>query len=400
MIPIFLLYNQICYKLIFINYFPNFENLFFLGIDPFEEVDRQISKKNSSEDSSWANFGGQDPKKKAPPARPSKPPPPRPPRPPPPSATQQTTPRVEIDYASGRNTPSVIIKAPSSESIKSWNNAQAETLIRKSNIEAIEASVLEQEKEFDPFDTTEYNQVVDDIKAKEDAPFDTSTVVDKEQLKQIEGELIDNSKGGVEGSDKSNSAILNELETDTDPFDTGFVAGVVKEPEGDPFDTSKVKSEEAEDPEFDPFDTTAAEKVIPVRKPKVSQRSTVSIEDDDFDPENSFKVKKARRPPPGRPDQAIDPFDTGSVAPIPEEGVLKPTAQAQPVVSQVSVEEKRAQELKGIEEELIGGELKRSFTDDDFDPRADEPDKTFNEPVSDIEIDEDDPFDTSAVQLN
>ena len=371
-------------------------NLIFFFIsakDPFEVVAQQLSTQNSTEESSWAQFGGGPEKKKTPPARPSKPPPPRPPRPPP-------TPRVEIDYASGRNTPSVIIKAPSSESIKSWNNTQAENLIRKSKIEGLETEILEQEKEFDPFDTTEYTKVVDEIKAKEDGIFDTSNI-DPEKLKLIEGELIDSGDNQKLGGDKSNTEILGELDDETDPFDTGFAADIVKEPE-DPFDTSIVKvAEKEEDPEFDPFDTTVAEKVIPVRKPKVSQRAIISVEDDDFDPETSFKVKKARRPPPPAPGQEVDPFSLSEEdKTLPAVGVLKPVS-GQPIISpQISQEDKNKQDIKGLEEEFIGGELKHSLTDDDFDPRAEEPGKTFNEPVSDLSEEEgDDPFDTSAVQF-
>ena len=169
----------------------------------------------------------------------------------------------------------------------------------------------------------------------------------------------------------------------------------------DPFDTNHAKEakvEEEEDPDFDPFDTTVAEKVIPVRKPYISQRSTISVEDDEFDPEAAFK-KKGKRAPPPRPD--IDPFsvaeDLEEVEPIPVQEVLKPiTSQYARPRPQINTEEKKKQDLKGLEEELIGGGLKHSITDDDFDPRADEPEKTFNEPVSDFEVDEEDPFDTSG----
>ncbi len=273
-------------------------------------------------------------------------------------------------------------------------------MIRKSKIEGLETEILEQEKEFDPFDTTEYTKVVDEIKAKEDGIFDTSNI-DPEKLKLIEGELIDSGDNQKLGGDKSNTEILGELDDETDPFDTGFAADIVKEPE-DPFDTSIVKvAEKEEDPEFDPFDTTVAEKVIPVRKPKVSQRAIISVEDDDFDPETSFKVKKARRPPPPAPGQEVDPFSLSEEdKTLPAVGVLKPVS-GQPIISpQISQEDKNKQDIKGLEEEFIGGELKHSLTDDDFDPRAEEPGKTFNEPVSDLSEEEgDDPFDTSAVQF-
>jgi len=92
-------------------------DLFIVGVDPFDVIDQQLNQNQSpSADEGWAAFGEVKP-------RPSRPLPPRPapPRPAPPS--RPSAPRVEIDYASGRNTPSVIVKAPSSESIKSWNVA-------------------------------------------------------------------------------------------------------------------------------------------------------------------------------------------------------------------------------------------------------------------------------------
>ena len=323
---------------------------------------------------------------------------------------------MEIDYASGRNTPSVVIKAPSLESIKSWNVAEADILIRKSNILAIEADALEQieqDKEFDPFDTTDYEEVVAELKAKEVDPFDTSACrvngPSKTELKLIEGEVLDSSNStGTDG--KTNQDLLaelgdkaeGELDESIDPFDTEFVADVLPD-KGDPFDTTHLGTSEAaleEDPEFDPFDTTVADKVIPVRKPKVNQRSIVSIEDDDFDPETSFQVKKVKRPPPPRP-QPADPFAVNF-------GVEESGAQAKlltPVTEIKAPEEDKNSwvntkdlEIKQLEDELLnefGGPLQRSLTDDDFDPRAFD----IPEPESEPEIEEDDPFDTSAITI-
>lgn len=129
-----------------------------IGPDPFDIIDSQLKEqKEFANNEGWAAFGDD-------PSKPSRPPPPRPapPRPAPPP------PKVQVDYTSGRNTPSVIVKAPSTDSIKSWNVGVAETLILKSEIEAIEAhaidEALEEKDEFDPLDTSGID------------PFDTSAV--------------------------------------------------------------------------------------------------------------------------------------------------------------------------------------------------------------------------------
>ena len=191
----------------------------------------------------------------------------------------------------------MVIKAPSTESIQSWNVTASETLILKCNIEALDASAIEAEDEVDPFDTTEFEGIVKELKGNsEEDPFDTSAIKNlspsKTELKLIESELIG----------EANS----EPVAPADPFDTEFVKGVVpKEEEKDPFVTDPA-SEEPEDEDFDPFDTTVVEKVIPVRKPKVSQKSIVSIEDDDFDPSKAFVASAAKPAAPAWPEP--DPF--------------------------------------------------------------------------------------------
>jgi len=365
------------------------------------------NQTTSSVDQGWAAF--EEPR-----SRPSRPPPPRPapPRPAPP--TPVSSPRVHIDYASGRNTPSVIVKAPSNESIKSWNVTQAECLILKSNIEAIEAAGYAEEKEFDPFDTTEYEEVVAELKAKEIDPFDTSahdgacTGPSKTELRLIESEVLNSGiNTHSQANPESNISLLEkELgESSEDPFDTEFVKEILPETV-DPFDTSVISpsllKETAADVDFDPFDTSIVEKVIPVRKPKVSQRSTISIEDDDFDPSSAFKVKPGKPAPPQRPTLPkvlVDPFSiedtenqhTSSIKVLtPHQEVQEEFYEGETVVNA------RTLEIKQLEEELlddIGGPLKRSFTDDDFDPRA------LESPEEKIDPDEFDPFDTSAIQI-
>jgi hypothetical protein len=125
----------------------------------------------------------------------ARPPPPKP-KPEPP----KRPPQVYVNPSSRPNTPSVVVKAPSTESIKSWNISVAESLIRKSEIEAIEAGVLaeREEEELDPFDTTKFEDpsedkresAADDLDDVED-PFDTSEFPDferEERLKQEEEE--------------------------------------------------------------------------------------------------------------------------------------------------------------------------------------------------------------------
>jgi len=363
----------------------------------------------------WAEFDQIKRKK------PSRPPPPRPapPRPPAPSRP----PAVQVDYASGRNTPSVIIKAPSSDSIKSWNVTQSDTLILKCNIEALEASALEEEAEADPFDTTEFEEIVKELKIKEGDPFDTSNLSlepSKTELKLIENEILNTGSENNKLGEKSNLDLLSEEvpEEAEDPFDTGFVEELLPN-KGDPFNTDHIEEKEEED-DFDPFDTTAADEVIPVRKPKVSQKSIVSIEDDDFDPTTAFVVKKAKPPPPPRPslppEKLADPFTVEAAKQDPEpEKVLVPKkkehaevfkGRARPKTIEQLAAEKAEQEKK-LQEELLnefGGPLQRSLTDEDFDPRAFEASPVEEKPLTPespdpFNTDGIDPFDTSAVQI-
>jgi len=393
-----------------------------IGPDPFDVVDQQIDQNNKAdENDGWAEF---DQIKRKKPSRPPPPPRPLPPRPAPPSRP----PAVQVDYASGRNTPSVIIKAPSCESIKSWNVTQADTLILKCNIEALEASALEEDEEADPFDTTEFEGIVKELNIKEVDPFDTSACTDlslgpsKTELKLLEKEILSTSNRNNESGEKSNLDLLSEEvpelnpedEEPADPFDTGFVEELLPN-KGDPFNTDHVIED---DEDFDPFDTTVADTVIPVRKPKVSQKSIVSIEDDDFDPTSAFVVKKAKPPPPPRPSipakQLVDPFAVELSEPEPKEPVKVLTPKKEH--TQVFVGRARPKTVeqitkeKQLEEELLnefGGPLQKSLTDEDFDPRCFDSSPVKEEPVSPLtpespdpfDTDGIDPFDTSAVQI-
>ena len=368
-----------------------------LGIDPFETVEKEIANNlKEEENDGWAEFDQIKRKK------PSRPPPPRPPPPRPPSRPKP--PAVNIDYASGRNTPAVIIKAPSTESVQSWNVTQSDTLIIKCNIEALEASALENEDEIDPFDTTEYEGLVKELKAQSEDPFDTTHLnlePSKTELKLIEKELIGD-------KDKEEEA----PESDKDPFDTEFVKEVVpkeEEPE-DPFDTGAAAEVAApeEEEDFDPFDTSVVEKVIPVRSPKISQKSTISIEDDDFDPSKAFsdQPKESPAPPPrpgALPVQEYDPFATreGTAPPVPVVKKVRPEHQVK------IAGRSRPKTLAQIEAERRAAEAALEISDDDFDPRADTPEEKPQTPEvpktpespDPFNTDGVDPFDTSAVAI-
>ena len=205
-------------------------------------------------DSGWAAFKEE---------KPARPPPPKP-KPEPP----RRPPQVYINPSSRPNTPSVVVKAPSTESIKSWNISVAENLIRKSEIEALEAEVLAEE-EFDPFDTTKFGDEEKSEGGAEDIadPFDTSEVpdFDKEEREKREAEeaaakaLIDAqiaqeeaeraeaeakklaevdllTDGDDLGAELGELTIVPDKGPEPDPFDTGFAAKVLPN-HGDPFDT-------------------------------------------------------------------------------------------------------------------------------------------------------------------
>jgi hypothetical protein len=312
------------------------------------------------------------------------------------------TPQVQVDYASGRTTPTVIVKAPSSESIKSWNVNQAETLRLKCNIEAIEAAALEEDtEEEDPFDTKQFEGIVAELKEKEEDPFDTSAVVNlgPSEIKSLEKDLLNSN------SDKSNVDLLSDSK---DPFDTGFVEELLPN-KGDPFNTDHIPEDD-----FDPFDTTVADAVIPVRKPRVDPKTSVSIEDTDFDPEASYKTRKA--PPPPRPppqtEKETDPFFTEQEKkeppqPAPVKQPVKPPvfnkyARKRPQTLQEKSALEEAEQARQRELELEIQGLTRSLTDEDFNPReATPPPPKTPTPESPDPFNTDgvDPFDTSAIGI-
>lgn len=354
--------------------------------------------------------------------KPSRPPPPKPP---PPRPTR-APPKVHLEP---RDAPSVVIKAPSTESIKSWNCATADILIKKSEIEALDAPALEEEEE-DPFDTSNFEGIVPK-EEKEDIedPFDTSGFKSPEPeekpdlLTALEEEVVD-------------APIVPALAIETDPFDTEFASDILPD-KGDPFDTSYIKgvpgkaeikaleeeflTQEEFDPrteeegvssrkvapgsagrarpkrvaaelqikapevEEDPFDTTIVDKVIPVRK--ATQSSDLSVEDEHFDPTSTFESTK----------EEVDPFDTtiaGQVipeladpvvqvrTPSPiedpvEEKIEEPVLKEEepppppPEAAAIPVKPKPVDEIaRKIGRARPRKPLARQLTDEDFDPRS------------------------------
>ncbi len=211
-----------------------------------------------NDEDDWAAFAedGTAIKKK-----PSRPPPPRPaPKRPPPHAQPYTL--------SEEDAPPVVVKAPSTESIKSWNCAVADNLIKKSKLESENEALQEEEEEFDPFDTTQF---ADSGVTNFEDPFDTSAVQGIVAADEPEEEQDDQPRGGYlnDGEDDEEEVpdpfeVLNSIDPESnklkevpviapqtekedlgdevDPFDTTIAADILPN-KGDPFDTDYVKGE-------------------------------------------------------------------------------------------------------------------------------------------------------------
>ena len=121
-------------------YFPHCE-----GDNDFDDEFSGWDKVQPVQDQGWAAF--EDSKPKKPPPRPSKPPPARPPPP--------TRNKNNLDP---KNAPGVVIKAPSTESIKSWNCTTADKLIKSRNSSEIEG--IEEIEDDDPFDTSHLDAII------------------------------------------------------------------------------------------------------------------------------------------------------------------------------------------------------------------------------------------------
>ena len=115
------------------------------GDNDFDDEFSGWDKVQPVQDQGWAAF--EDTKPKKPPPRPSKPPPARPPPP--------TRNKNNLDP---KNAPGVVIKAPSTESIKSWNCTTADKLIKSRNSSEIEG--IEEIEDDDPFDTSHLDAII------------------------------------------------------------------------------------------------------------------------------------------------------------------------------------------------------------------------------------------------
>ena len=316
----------------------------------FEDAFGGSAAASAAADEGWAAFG---PKK--PPPRPAKPPPKRPPPPP----------AVKFDPASRPETPSVVIKAPSTESIKSWNNSVAENLIRKSEIEAEEA-LKEEEEEFDPFDTTEFEAVAAQGRgiANYEDPFDTTAAADF-----LEGEQEQNK---VERQEDVESDSSNEEEEVPDPFEvldviqrTGKLdVAVLTAKTAGKKQSKDVKVKEEEDEEEDPFDTTIAAKVLPNKGDPFDTshvsgapgKAELKALEEELLNDNNNGVKRQKTGLERARPKAADKAELTVKAPEPE-----PEEEEDPfdtsIVDKVLSGEKEEEEKKAV-----------SVEDDDFDP--------------------------------
>ena len=390
-----------------------FESLANREADNFlQQPEDNSNKKNTHPDSSIFGSSGQAPDaplpdegwvafevKKKPP-RPAAPPR-APKRPPPP-------PVLSVDPSSRPETPSVVVKAPSTESIKSWNCTTADNLIKKSEKAAAEA-LVEQEEEFDPFDTSNF-QDEKEITNFED-PFDTSAVdgvigIDneeqtqpKELQKEEEEEESENEEEEVpdpfdvitciQGKENLTEVPIKpapqELE-EADPFDTSFATEVLPN-KGDPFDTSYVSGDPGkaelkalEEELLSDISSTKKEaeadpRVVGRARPKGSGTSgnlsaksfdvDVEVEDDPFDTSIVDKVIPVRRAKKGSAGISIedDDFDPATsfqkskspAPPIKEE-------EADPFVTSTLAGGQPVDQKKVVKVDSIDS--------DSFDPRA------------------------------
>lgn len=311
--------------------------------DPDQEQEFRTTKKTDIDeefsgwtevqpvvDQGWAAFQETKTEKKPPP-RPSKPPPPRPPRP------SRGPPSTSTVHLNPEDNPAIVLKAPSLESIKSWNCATADILIKKSQIEALDAPEEEQDEE-DPFDTSNFDGIVETI--KEDDPFDVSGFKSPEAEKaspvEEEKEIEDpfDLSGFKSPEPEEQPDLLTNLGDDEDicdvpialapatvvekdPFDTEFATGVLPD-KGDPFDTSYVKGgpgkaeikaleEEflTQEPEFDPRTEEA-----PTTKSKVYAGQAGRARPAKRGPQSELIVKAPEVEEDEVDDDEVDPFDT------------------------------------------------------------------------------------------
>ncbi|TRY71729.1 hypothetical protein TCAL_03141 [Tigriopus californicus] len=371
--------------------------------------------KAQGADEGWAKFGDRKP-----PPRPQ-PPRPRPARPPPSFIGNALT---EADA------PGIVVKAPSTESIKSWNISVAENLIKQSEDAVIAQTVLEEE-EFDPFDTNKFDAIVQKIEddpfdtkeydnivklevenAEDDIedPFDTSHLDGGEPQQQVTAPKRNSLKPALKEDIEWDSAneeeevpdvisldLLSQKDTDStpalvteetlaptkpepvevDPFDTDFAADVLPD-KGDPFDTSYVKHGpgKAELKALEEEFLTEQKK----EKPKKPKSKLVPGIAGRARPKGSIKNKSLPKVQAPEPEPIEDdPFDTS----IADKLITDPVSTALPTQSTNKTETPEASSPPESEdpfdttaaEKVIAKDpaettLKETSDEDDFDPRA------------------------------
>lgn len=205
-----------------------------------------------------------------------------------------------------------------------------------------------------------------------------------------------------------------------DPFDTSYVASVVKEDDLDDFDfdpragedltegvkvltqddllqgtqakPTKPKEVDVESEDYDPFDTADAETFIQP-KGELKYLKQKELEDDDFDPRAEEDQKKIELDPASRKSSLTLPLHSKAVGfVVPSDKLLlggngtKPHKPLTPYYAPTEVIKEKSEdpfdtsfvpetkptniELKHIEEDLLASNLKHSISDPDFDPRA------------------------------
>ncbi|KAI9589280.1 protein stoned-A [Glossina fuscipes] len=162
-----------------------------------------------------------------------------------------------------------------------------------------------------------------------------------------------------------------------------------------------ISDDEEGNQDDDPFNTSYAEQVI--------KKTTVLEEDDDFDPRAEEKVGPPVKPPPPSINYLSQPVrdllggsntDLSRVGPSP----IIPSIQERDIESEdfdpfdtsaiVSIVQPKETELKFIERELLNeNSLKHSLSDPDFDPRAEEPKQEPAANVPAVQVNTDTDFD-------
>ena len=325
------------------------------GEDAFGSTPNKVS---AGVDEGWAAFEGNKPKRPPPPVRPNRPP----------------LPRAALDP---RDNPAVVVRVPSTESVRSWNVSAAERAIgEEGGGERRDTLREEEEDEYDPFDTKGYGEENDRAENEEDDIEDPFAVPDavNEIVEQVEEAkrqdelakqpvdlLGDRNDAG--GADTLTPVSKDLTNPEVDPFDTDFASEVLPN-KGDPFETghisgdlckAEIKALEEEllaEPEFDP--RTAEGTAVPKKNlPGVAGRAR---------PRGASGELSVKAPSEDKEEVEEDPFDTSIVDKV------VPLRRAEKR-SEVSVE------------------------DDDFDPTATfKKSKEIQQSISE----EPDPFDTSV----